>query len=183
MLGELVVYQPLLAPGLMLVCGLLLAFAGRRLVILALVLSALASGFLYGGGIMASFTEDPGLLKWGPVAISILLAVIVLILYRFAFFAAGFFLGFFLAEIFLPGTSVLAAVGISLGTGALVYFFRNFVFSVLTALLGASLTATGSVNLLAWTGVFAGVYIYWLIAIAVGFTGLVYQLKKGRKSK
>ena len=183
MLGELVIYHPLLAPGLMLVCGLLLAFAGRRLVILALVFSALAAGFLYGGGIMASFTEDPGLIKWGPVAISILLSVIVLILYRFAFFAAGFFLGFFLTGILLPNASILAAVAISLGTGALVYFFRNFVFSVLTALLGASLTATGSVNLMAWAGVFAGVYVYWLIAIVICFAGLIYQLKKKRKSK
>lgn len=183
MLGELVVYHPLVAPGLMLVFGLLLAFYGRKLVALALVLASLSLGYLYGGGMVASFTENPLLLQWGPLVVAIILCVIVLLLYRLAFFAAGFFLGLFLAAIFLPEASTLVSVGISLGTGALVYFFRNFVFSVLTALLGASLSATGSVNLLAWTGVSAGVYAYWLIAAGIGLIGLIFQLKSGRKPK
>jgi len=183
MLGELVLYDPLLASIAMLVCGLLIAFNGRRLITVALVLAALGVGFLYGAGIVSSFTADPVVLKWAPLIMAVVLAVVMLVLYKFAFFAAGFFLGFFLSGIILPGASWITSVGISLGAGALVYFFRNFVFSVLTALLGASLTATGSVNLLAWTGVYAGVYVYWTIAVVTGITGLVCQLRRGRKSK
>lgn len=183
MLGDLVTYHPLIAPSLMLVCGLLLAFAGRRLVPLALVVSALAAGFLYGGGIISRFTDDPELLRYGPWVLALVFSAAVLVLYRLAFFAAGFFLGLFAAGIFLPESSTIAAVGIAVGSGALVYFFRNFVFSVLTALLGASLTATGSVNLLGWTGISAGVAVYWTIAVGIGLFGALHQLKKGRKSK
>jgi len=176
-------YDPLFAPVILFIAGIFLAFRGRRLIPLALVMCSLATGFLYGGGIISSFTDNPDIIRWGPVLAGVILAVLVNLLYKIAFFAAGALLGFFISGIFLPEAPLSVTAGISLVTGALVYFFRNFVFSVLTALLGASLTATGSVNLMAWAGVFAGVYVYWLIAIVICFAGLIYQLKKKRKSK
>lgn len=181
MLGQLVMYDPLWAPAFMFICGILLAFFGRKLVPLALVLASLSAGLLYGGGFIAQFTDSPLAVKWGPVVVAILLSVLVIIVYRFAFFVAGLVIGFFIAGVLLPESSIVITGGIALGTGALVYFFRNFVFSILTAVLGASLAATGTVNLLAWTSLSANAWIYWSIAAVIAVCGIFYQLRKGRK--
>ena len=178
MLGQLVMFDLKVAPVLMVVCGLLLAFYGRKLVPLALALASIATGLLYGGSFIASFTDNPHAVQWGPFAVAVLLTVVVLIAYRLAFFAAGLVLGFFIAGVILPESTLLVVSVVSLGTGALVYFFRNFVFSVLTALLGASLTATGSVSLLAWVRVAAGTAVYWIIGAVIALCGLVFQLRR-----
>lgn len=181
MLGEIVVYHPLAVPLIMLVCGLLLAFHGRKLIPLALVLAAMVLGFMHGGVVISRFTDDPQIIQWGPVAIGILLALLAVFLYRLAFFVAGILLGLFLAGILLPGGGLLWTLLIALVTGALVYLARNFVFSVLTAILGGALTASGAVNLLAWTGLSASVVVYWLILGLTTLFGLISQLKRGRK--
>lgn len=181
MLGGIVMYHTLFAPAVMLLCGLLLAFRGRWLVPFALVVVSLIMGFVYGGAAAASLTENPILIRWAPLLIAVLFSVLAVVLFRTAFFVSGIVLGFFLAGVFLPDLPVFFASIAALGTGALVYFFRNFVFSVLTALIGAALTAAGAVNLLAWVEVSAGTDVYWIITVLTACFGIFCQVKKGRK--
>ncbi len=183
MIGELVMYHTFAVPAFMLAAGIALAFFGNRLVPFALVICALILGFLHGGSFLLLFTVNPDVLRFGPVILSVLLAVLVSFLYRMAFFLAGLFIGFFASSALFPDLSVVFAGGLALIAGALVYVARNFVFSVLTALMGAGLTATGAVNLLAWVNVSAGVAVYWLIVMIIFIAGAIYQLnrKKGRK--
>jgi len=183
MYGELVMYNPLAVPAFMLVIGLLFAFYGSRLVPLALSVCALFIGFLYGGSLLSHISSNAVILRIGPVIFAILFAVLVYFLYRAVFFAAGALFGFFAAQLLLPGISILFAVGIGILSGALVYLSRNFVFSVLTSLVGGSLTATGAVNLFAWINITAGVVYYWVILATVAICGICYQTrrKSGRK--
>lgn len=181
MLGELVLCHPFYAPLFMLAAGLVLAFHGRKTVPLALGLCALALGYLYGGLFLASVSSDPAVLRWAPVIIALLFTVLVLFLYRIAFFFAGLLIGFFLASFLLPEASAIIIGLAALGTGAIVYVSRNFVFSVLTAVLGAALAATGAVNLSAWAGVYAGPAAYWSLLAAIAMFGSIYQLKRGGK--
>lgn len=183
MLGQLVIYDPFAAPLLMLLSGALLAFFGGRLIPLALGLSTLALGFIHGGPIIASFTDNPQIIQWGPVVLAVILTVIVLFLYRIAFFVAGLFIGFFAAQAFAPDQSYLVYGISALLAGVIVYISRNFVFAVLTALMGAGLLATGAVNLLAWAGVSAGTIVYFVVAAAAAITGTFYQMKHGRNKK
>jgi hypothetical protein len=183
MLGELVIYDPFTAPFLMLLFGVVLAFFGSRLVPLALALSALVIGFFHGGSIIASFTDNALIIQWGPVAVAVLLTVIVLFVYRAAFFVAGLFIGFFAMQAFFPDRSFFIYGAAALLAGVIAYISRNFVFSVLTALMGAGLLATGAVSLLAWAGVSAGSTLYFIIAAAVAISGTFYQMRNGRKKK
>jgi hypothetical protein len=175
MYGELVMYHILIVPACMLVIGVLLSFYGSRLVPLALVICALFLGFLYGGSLLASFSSNSLLLRVGPVALAILFSVLVLLLYKAAFFAGAVLIGFLAAQVLLPNISLLFAIA-----GALVYLRRNFVFSVLTSLMGASLAAAGIVNLLAWFKVTTGVTHYWLIFAIVATAGFLFQLRKAK---
>jgi len=181
MLGELVLFHPLLVPIFFTVAGFALAFRGRKLVPLALGLAALVIGYLYGSSALAALGVSPDVLKWGPPVIAVFFLVVAMFLYRVAFFLAGALLGFFAAKIFFPFSPVLILIAVTVFTGALVYFFRNFVFSVLTALLGASLAASGTVNLLAWAGIAAGTAAYWGIALFAASFGLANQLRTERK--
>ncbi len=181
MLGELVLCHPLYAPIFMLITGLILAFHGRKTIPLAIGLCAMALGYLYGGLFLASVSSDPVLLRWAPFAIAVLFTVLVLFLYRLAFFFAGVLIGLFLAGFLLPEASWMIIGLAALGTGAIVYVSRNFVFSVLTAVLGGALTATGAVNLSAWAGVYAGPIAYWFLFAAISLFGVFYQLKHGGK--
>jgi len=183
MLGQLVIYDPFAASLVMLLLGAALAFFGNRLVPLALGLCSLVIGFLHGGQLIASFTDNPHLIQWGPVAVAVLLTVAVLFLYHVAFFVAGLFIGYFALQVLLPDQSIILYGAGALLAGAIVYVSRNFVFSVLTGLMGAALFATGAVNLLAWAGVFAGRTVFWVIASAVALWGIVVQTKRGRKKK
>jgi hypothetical protein len=180
MYGELVMYHILIVPACMLVIGVLLSFYGSRLVPLALVICALFLGFLYGGSLLASFSSNSLLLRVGPVALAILFSVLVLLLYKASFFAGAVLIGFLAAQVLLPNISLLFAAGIGAIAGALVYLRRNFVFSVLTSLMGASLAAAGIVNLLAWFKVTTGVTHYWLIFAIVATAGFLFQLRKAK---
>ncbi len=181
MLGELVLCHPLYAPLAMLPAGLVLAFHGRKIVPFALGLCALVLGFLYGGLLLSAISSDPVVIRWAPLLTAVLFTLLVLFLYRVAFFFAGLLIGFFLAGFLLPDASTIVAGLVALATGAIVYVSRNFVFSVLTAVLGGALAATGAVNLSAWAGVYAGPAAYWSVFGAVVLFGAVYQLKHGGK--
>lgn len=183
MIGELIMYHTLLVPVFLLTAGIALAFWGSRIVPFALVLSALILGYLKGGSILQNFSANVEILKYGPFVLAILLAVVVSFLYRIAFFLAGFFIGYFVSSSLFPEFSTIIVWIISFVAGALVYVSRNFVFSVLTSVMGAGLTATGAVNLIAWIGVSASIPVYWAIVATVALGGLVYQNKrnKGRK--
>ncbi|MCK5786029.1 MAG: hypothetical protein KAH54_05680 [Candidatus Sabulitectum sp.] len=167
----------------MVASGVALAFFGRRLVPFALVLSALVIGFLHGGSLLLKLTENPGVLRFGPVVLSILLAVLVSFLYKTAFFVAGLLIGFFASSALFPELPLLYAGVIAIIAGALVYVSRNFVFSVLTSIMGAGLTAAGAVNLLAWLNVSAGVTAYWTILAVITTAGLLFQNKRPGERK
>ena len=175
-------YHTLMVPLFMVATGIALAFFGSRLVPFALVLSALVIGLLHGGSLLARFTDNPDVLRFGPVVLGIVLAVIVSFLYKTAFFVAGLLIGFFASSALFPELPLLF-VGVSaIIAGALVYVSRNFVFSVLTSVMGAGLTAAGAVNLLAWVNVSAGVAAYWATLAVIAIAGLVFQ-NKGRRGR
>lgn len=181
MIGELIMFHPLAVPAFFFLAGIALAFFGNRIVPFALVLSALIIGFLQGSTLIVQITDKIEILRYGPIVLAILLAVAVSFLYRIAFSLAGLFIGFFASSTLFPELSFVIAGLIALVSGALVYVSRNFVFSVLTSVMGAGLTATGAVNLAAWINVSAGVTIYWVIAAIITLAGLVYQNKKGKR--
>lgn len=183
MSGDLVMLHPFGVPVFMLLAGIALAFYGNRIVPFALVVCGLILGFFHGGPLLSQLTDNPEVLKYGPAVLAVLLAVVVSFLYRAAFFLAGVFIGFFTTAALLPDLSPVFAWVIALVSGALVYVSRNFVFSVLTALMGAGLTATGTVNLLAWIRIPAGVAPYWIIFVVIFFTGAVFQTKRNRGRK
>lgn len=176
-------YHTLAVPAFMLAVGVVLTFFGNRVVPVALVLSALVTGFLHSGSLLLQFTENPDILRFGPGVLAVLLAVLVSILYRAAFFLAGLFIGFFASSALFPELPVIFAGVIAIVSGALVYVSRNFVFSVLTSVMGAGLTAAGVVNLLAWINISAGIYVYWIILVVFFVIGVVYQNinRKGRR--
>jgi hypothetical protein len=176
-------YNPLAVPVVMLIAGLVLAFRGRKLVILALIIGALATGLLHGSSLLSSVTDNSSVLLYGPVALAILFAVLVSFLYRAAFFVAGVFIGYFILSLLFPNPSPAVSLPVAVLAGALVYISRNFVFSVLTSIMGAGLAATGSVNLIAWAGVSAGVTAYMVILAVTAISGILYQTtgKRGRK--
>ena len=183
MIGELVMYHTLAVPLLLLLAGLVLAFFGSRVVPFALVLCALILGFFHGASILQRITDNIEVIKYGPFVLAFLLALLVSFLYRAVFFLAGFFIAFSIVSAVFPELSVFISCVAGVIFGALVYASRNFVFSVLTALLGACLVATGIVNLFAWVNISAGVTWYW-VTIAVTFiVGVIFQTKrnKGRK--
>ncbi|MCK5133404.1 MAG: hypothetical protein KAR40_14780 [Candidatus Sabulitectum sp.] len=183
MIGELIMYHTLAVPVFFLTAGIALAFFGSRIIPFVLVLCALILGFLHGGSVLLLFTDKVEILRYGPVVLAVLFAVAVSFLYRVAFFLAGLFIGYFASSALFPELSVIIVGIITLVSGALVYVSRNFVFSVLTSVMGAGLAATGSVNLIAWMNVSAGITAYWAIVVFVFICGIVYQTKrnKGRK--
>lgn len=183
MIGELIMYDPLAVPAFFLAAGIALAFFGSRIVPFALVLSAFIAGIMHGGPFLLQFTDNPDILKFGPAVLGILFAVLVSFLYRIAFFLAGFFIGYFTISALFPELSMFPVLLIAIVAGALVYVSRNFVFSVLTSVMGAGLAAAGAVSLVAWINVSVGVFGYWAIVVVITTSGVVYQLKrnKGRK--
>ncbi len=180
--GEIVMYDPLVVPVVMVLAGFALAFHGRKLVPLALVIVSLAAGFLYGGGIVLSFTDNSDIIRWAPVILGIAAAVLVSVLYRLFFFAAGAILGFVLVHLIFPESSLVFGILGAFLCGGLVYLFRNLVFSVLTALFGGILLASGSVNLLGWIRISADNTAYILILTGTCIWGFIHQMRKGRKS-
>jgi hypothetical protein len=176
-------YHTLVVPAVLMTAGLALCFFGRRIVPFALVLASLITALLYSGSFLSAVTDNPGILRFGPAVVAVLLAVLVSFLYRIAFFVAGFFIGFFISSALFPDTHLFLRLASALIAGSLVYVSRNFVFSVLTSVMGAGLAATGSVNLIAWAGISAGVTAYWIIFAVTAVTGVLYQTigSKGRK--
>ncbi len=183
MSGDLVMYHTFAVPAFMFAAGIALSFFGSRLVPFALVICALVLGFLHGGSFLLQFTDNADVIRFGPIILAVLLAVLVSFLYRIAFFLAGFFIGFFALSALFPDLALIYTGALALAAGALVYVSRNFVFSVLTALMGAGLTATGAVNLLAWVNVSAGITTYWSIVVIMFIAGTVYQIKRRRRGK
>ena len=183
MTGELIMYSPFAVSLLFFSVGIALAFFGNRIIPFALVFCALIAGFLQGGAILQQFTDNPDVLRFGPPVIAVLLAFLVSFLYKAAFFIAGMLMGFFVSTILLPDLSIVPAAIIALVFGALVYVSRNFVFSVLTSVLGAVLTATGTVNLVAWLNISAGVAAYWAVVAVTAVAGIIYQTKRNRGRK
>ncbi len=183
MIGELVMYDSLAVPLFLLASGAALAFFGSRLVPFAIAICAVILGLVHGGGLLLYFSENADVLRYGPIVVAILFAIIVSFLYRAAFFLAGLFIGYFAVTTLFPQITPLIAIIVAIICGALVYASRNFVFSVLTALMGAGLFATGTVNALAWVNISAGVTSYWLTVVITFIAGIVYQVKrnKGRK--
>jgi len=176
-------YHALIIPAVLLAAGLTLCFFGRKVVPFALVLASVITALLYSGSLLSAATDNPVVLRFGPVVIAALLAVLVSFLYRITFFVAGLFIGFFICSALFPDAHLLPKLASALVAGSLVYVARNFVFSVLTSVMGAGLTATGSVNLIAWAGISAGVTAYWIIFAVTAVTGVLYQTigSKGRK--
>ena len=183
MTGELIMYSPFTVSIVLFLVGLVLAFFGNRVIPFALIFCALIAGFLHGGSILQQFTDNPDILRFGPPVIAVLLAVLVSFLYKAAFFAAGILMGFFVSTILIPDLSIVPAALIALVFGALVYLSRNFVFSVLTSVLGAVLTATGIVNLVAWLNISAGIAAYWVVVVVTAVAGLFHQTKRNRGRK
>ena len=183
MTGELVMYSPFAVSLLLFLVGIALAFFGNRIIPFALVFCALIAGFFHSGSILQQFTENPDILRFGPPVIAVLLAILVSFLYKAVFFVAGMLMGFFVSTILMPDLSIVPAALIALVTGALVYLSRNFVFSVLTSVLGAVLTATGTVNLVAWLNISAGIAAYWAVVAVTALAGLFYQTKRNRGRK
>lgn len=176
-------YHTLIVPAVLLAAGLVLCLFGRKIVPFALVLASVITALLYSGSLLSAITDNPDILRFGPVVVAVLLAVLVSFLYRAAFFVAGLFIGFFISSALFPDAYMLIKLASALLAGSLVYISRNFVFSVLTSVMGAGLAATGSVNLIAWAGVSAGVTVYWVVFAVTAVTGAVYQTmgSKGRK--
>jgi len=183
MIGELIMYHTLAVPLFLLVVGVALAFWGNRIIPFTIILLALILGFLQGGSILLKFTENPDILRFGPIVLGVVLAIAVSFLYKAAFFLAGLFIGYFACSALFPQFSSIIIWIIALVSGALVYVSRNFVFSVLTSVTGAGLSATGIVNLIAWVNVPAETTAYWLIVVIIAISGVIYQTKrkKGRK--
>lgn len=183
MIGELIMYHTLAVPLFLLVAGIALTFWGNRIIPFAIILLALILGFLHGGSLLLKFTENPDILRFGPIVLAVVLAIIVSFLYRAAFFLAGLFIGYFACSALFPQLSPIIIWIVALVSGALVYVSRNFVFSVLTSVTGAGLSATGIVNLIAWVNVSAGITAYWVIVVIITVSGVIYQTKrkKGRK--
>ncbi len=182
-MGDLVMYNISVVPAVLLASGLALCFFGRKIVPFALVVASLITAFLYSGPLLSSVTDNTLVLRFGPLVLSVVFAVLVSFLYRIAFFVAGLFIGFFISSAVFPDLHMLYKLAAALVAGSLVYVSRNFVFSVLTSVMGAGLTATGSVNLVAWAGISAGVTVYWIVYAVTAVAGVLYQTigNKGRK--
>jgi len=182
-MGDLVMYHTSVVPAVLLIAGLALCFFGRKIVPFALVVASLITAFLYSGPLLSSVTANPVILRFGPLAVAVVFAVLVSFLYRVAFFVAGLFIGFFISSALFPDVHLFFKLASAVLAGSLVYVSRNFVFSVLTSVMGAGLTATGSVNLVAWAGISAGVTAYWIIYTVTAVAGVLYQTigNKGRK--
>ncbi len=183
MIGYLISYNIIAVSIIFLISGLILAFRGSRFVPFALIIAGLTAGLLYSGGLLVKITANPDIIKFGPMVIAVLLAVLVSFLYRLAFFVAGFIIGFFITTALFPDLSIIYISGVAIFAGVLVYISRNFVFSVLTSIMGGSLVATAVISLLAWIRISAGIPMYWGIYVIITISGLLYQIKsnKGRK--
>ncbi len=183
MIGELIMYHTLAVPLFLLFAGIAIAFWGNRILPFAIIFIALMIGILQGGSFLLKFTENPDILRFGPILLAVVLAIAVSFLYRAAFFLAGLFIGYFACSTLFPHLSSIIIWIVTLISGALVYVSRYFVFSVLTSVTGAGLSATGIVNLIAWVNISAGVTEYWMMVVIITIAGVVYQTKrkKGRK--
>lgn len=173
--------DPLAAAILMLVIGLCLCFLGRKLIIFALAVACFIMGWLYGSEILASLTGSRFLLDWGPWICGVTASVLGILLYKLSLFAAGALITWFLLSSHVPEVHIALRVFGSLAAGGLLLAFRKPLLSMLTALLGGSMTALASVAILAHVSVSVSTLVYWLILAVLAAAGFSVQMKTGKE--
>lgn len=177
----LLMLDPLAAAVLMLVVGLCLCFFGRKLIFFSLAVVCFIMGWLYGSELLASLTGSRFLLEWGPWILGVAASVLGMLLYKLSIFTAGALIIWFLLERHVPEVHIALRIFGSLAAGGLLLAFRKPLLSMLTALLGASMTALASVAILAHVSVSVSTLVYWLILAVLAAAGFSVQMRDGKE--
>lgn len=181
-MDQLILLHPVLGSVVVLLVGLLICFQGRRLFVLVLAVAGFLLGYIYGGPLAAEITENPHVIRWAPVGLGLLLAVLSGAFLRLSLFLAGLVLGWFLSISFAPEAHFLVWLVCALLAGSMLAVFKNLVLSLLTAIAGGRMIALGAVSLLACMSVGTGGTVYTLIFATSALAGAAYQLRsKGKK--
>jgi hypothetical protein len=177
----LLMLDPLASAVVMLVVGLCLCFLGRKLIIFAMGVACFIMGWLYGGELISSLSQDPFLLEWGPWICGVVASVLGILLYKLSIFAAGALIAWFLLASHVPEVHIALRVFGALAAGALLLAFRRPLLSMLTALLGSSMASLASVALLAHAGVSVSTLVYWVVLAVLAAAGFSFQMKSLRE--
>jgi hypothetical protein len=169
--------DPLASAVLMLVVGLCLCFLGRKLIVFAIAVACFIMGWLYGGELLSALSSGSFLLQWGPWICGVLASVLGILLYRLSVFAAGALITWFLLASHVPEVHIVLRIFGSLAAGALLFAFRKPLLSILTALLGSSMSALAAVALFADAGVSVGPIAYWITIAVLAAAGFYFQMR------
>jgi hypothetical protein len=182
MLDWIVQAELTLGPLFLLLAGVALLLWGRRLFWAMVALAGFMVGWMYGGQLAAELTESPQVIRWAPLVLGVVLAVVSGLLLKVSIFLGGLVIGWFLCAELAPGSALLARAAAALISGGLLLGFRRVIIAVLTSMAGARMAVLGAISLLAWVSVGVGSTVVFLATAALAVAGVVHQLRRRRRS-
>lgn len=181
MLDWIVQAELTVGPLFLLLAGLALLLWGRRLFWAMVALAGFMVGWMYGGPLAAELTDSPDVVRWAPLALGLVMAVVSGLLLKVSIFLGGVILGWFLCAELAPESALLARAAVALLSGGLLLVSRRIVIVLLSCIAGSRMAVLGGISLLAWAGVGVGSTVAALATVAAAVAGIVYQLRSPKR--
>ncbi len=182
MLDWIVQAELTLGPLFLLLAGLALLLWGRSLFWAMVALAGFMVGWMYGGPLAAELTDSVDVIRWGPLALGVAMALISGLLLKVSIFVGGLVLGWFLCAELAPDSALLARALVALVAGGLLLSCRRIVIVVLTSIAGARMAVLGAISLLACVSVNAGSTAVALATVVAAVAGVAHQLRSTGRS-
>jgi hypothetical protein len=169
-------------PVVLLVLGIVLLLWGRRVFWAAVALAGFAIGWMYGGPLAAAATDSAEVIRWAPLALGVVCAVLAGLLLKVSMFIGGAVIGWFLGAELAPHAGLIIRAAGALVAGGLILASRKVIIVVLTSIVGARMAALGAISLLAGLSVYVSPTAAVLISVVLAVAGIACQLRGRRRS-
>ena len=182
---ELVSLSPPVGAIVFIGLGLLFCFKGRSFFALMLACAGFFVFFHFCGIILSRITENPTLLRFGPIVAGVAGALLSGFLFKAYLFFAGAVFGWFLLMTWLPEAALLFRILVALGMGMLLFLFSKPLIIVATALIGGRMTGLGITGVFFYFNCYLSVFVITGLSILMSIMGIIKQAgykKKNRKT-
>ena len=183
MLDQIVLADLTIGPVALLLLGAALLLWGRKLFMVVVACAGFMIGYMYGGPLAAAITDSPDVIRWAPLALGILVAIISGLLLKLSFFLAGLVLGWFICVELAPESELFIRVVIALLSGGLLLACRRVLIVVLTSLVGARMFTLGAISILASLSFYVSPLVATLLNGFLAIGGIVLQLRRKERSR
>lgn len=182
MLDGFVMADLTVGPLLLLALGFVLLLWGRRVFWAAVALAGFAIGWMYGGALAAAVTDSAAVIRWAPLGLGVVCAVLSGLLLKVSLFLGGLVLGWFLASELAPQAGLILRAAGALVAGGLLLASKEVIIVVLTCAAGARMVTLGAISLLAGMSVFVSPSVALLLSVLLAVAGIALQMRKRRRS-